>query len=113
MGYIVGMATVHPNVNVTYDQIEAFCGKWNVVRFELFGSVLRDDFDGESDIDVLVKFAPNAHWTFRDDLAMEQELADLFGRRVEIVERKLVEGSPNWVRRKHILDSATLVYAAA
>jgi predicted nucleotidyltransferase len=113
IGYIDGMATVHPRLNATYAQIETFCAKWKIVRFELFGSVLRDDFDNQSDVDVLVTFAPDARWTFRDDLAIDDELARLLGRHVDVVERKLIERSPNWVRRKSILNSATLVYAAA
>lgn len=111
--YISGMAAIHPHVNVDCEQIEAFCRKWRVVRFELFGSVLRDDFDDRSDVDVLVTFAPGTRWTFRDDLTMEDELANLFGRHVDVVERTRVEQSPNWIRRKAILNSATLVYAAA
>jgi len=107
------MTAIHPHVEAGYEEIEAFCRKWRIVRLELFGSVLRDDFDEASDIDVLVTFASDARWTFRDDLAMEEELARLFGRHVDLVERAQVERSRNWVRRKAILDGATLVYAAA
>lgn len=108
------MSAIHPHLDVTLDQIEAYCRKWQIVRFELFGSVLRDDFDDESDIDVLVTFAPGAVWTFRDDLAMEEELsAMLRGRHVDVVERRHIESHPNWVRRRAILTSAQTVYAAA
>jgi len=107
------MATIHPNVSVGHEQIEVFCRKWRIVRFELFGSVLRDDFDDQSDIDVMVTFAPGTRWTFRDDLEIEDELGGLFGRHVDVVERAQIEQSPNWIRRKAILDSAALVYAAA
>ena len=107
------MTTIHPHVEVGYDQIVAFCQKWSIVRLELFGSVLRDDFDDQSDVDVLVTFAPGTRWTFRDDLRMEEELARLFGRHVDLVERAQIEQSPNWVRRKSVLEGATLVYAAA
>ena len=107
------MDEILARLHVTAEQIAAFCQKWQIVRFELFGSALRDDFDEQSDVDVLVTFGAGAHWTFRDDLAMEESLATLLGRSVDLVERQLVERSPNWVRRRHILESARLVYAAA
>ena len=107
------MVAVHPRLAASEEQIEAFCQKWKIVRLELFGSVLRDDFDAQSDIDLLVTFAPDASWKFRDDLDMEEELAGLLGRHVDLVERRLVETNPNWIRRKAILSSARLLYEAA
>lgn len=62
---------------------------------DLFGSVLRDDFGRESDVDVLVTFAPSATRTLADLLRMEDELRALFGRRVDLVMRELVEQSEN------------------
>lgn len=112
MGYHARMDDILARLRVTEDQIAAFSRKWQIVRFELFGSVLRDDFRPESDIDVLVTFDPCASWTFRDDMAMEEDLVGLFGRPVDLVERQLVEKSPNWVRRRHILESARAIYAA-
>lgn len=110
--YSCGMVTIHPNVAVTQEQIEAFCRKWEIVRLELFGSVLRDDFGPESDVDVLVTFADGDQHRLGDLLDMEEELQKLFGRRVDLVERRLVEENPNWVRRRNILQSAQPVYAA-
>jgi predicted nucleotidyltransferase len=106
------METIHPNVTVTPEQVEAFCRKWNITRFELFGSVLRDDFTPESDVDVLVTFKDREQHKLGGLLDMEEELKSMFGRRVDLVERRLVEQSPNWVRRRHILESARPVYAA-
>jgi hypothetical protein len=100
-------------LHVTEDQIAAFCQKWAIVRFELFGSALRDDFDDQSDVDVLVTFAPDAKpRRIAAYLDMEEELITLFGRPVDLIERRLVESSPNWIRRRHILGSARAVYAA-
>jgi predicted nucleotidyltransferase len=100
-------------LGVTHDQIRAFCEKWQIVRFELFGSVLRDDFDAESDVDVLVTYGSGVVRSIGSHLDQEDALADLFGRRVDLIERKLMESSENWIRRKAILDSARLLYAAA
>ncbi len=100
-------------LRVTNDQIAAFCRKWQIVRLELFGSALRDDFDAESDIDLLATFSSGTQWKFRDDLDMEDELRTLLGRSVDLVERRLVETNPNWIRRRNILSTARLLYEAA
>lgn len=79
---------------------------------DLFGSVLRDDFHDGSDVDVMVTFANGADWEFEDLLDMEAELGRLLGRRVELVERRLVERNRNHLIREHILSTAQRVYAA-
>ena len=107
------MDDVFSRLRVTDDQIAAFCRKWQILRFELFGSVLRDDFDAESDVDVLVTFDLLRVVRLDDLLDMEDELQALFGRKVDLIKRHLVEESPNWVRRRSILGSAREVYAAA
>jgi hypothetical protein len=107
------MDDILARLHVTHEQIAAFCLKWQIVRLELFGSVLRDDFDEESDIDVLVTFAADAKWRFADLIDMEDALKAMFCRDVDLVERPLVEQSPNWIRRRAILESATPVYASA
>ena len=73
--------------------------------------MLRDDFQPDSDIDVIVTYASEAEWSLLDHIEMERELASLFGRDVDLVTRRAVEQSHNWIRRKGILDSAQVVYA--
>ena len=106
------MASIHPNVEVTQEQITAFCQKWQITQFELFGSVLRDDFRPDSDVDVLVTFAPDSRGTLFDLVHMEDELKALFGRDVDLVQRPVIEKSDNYIRRKNILTSTKRVYAA-
>lgn len=106
------METIHPRLNVTHEQIAEFCERWNIVRFELFGSVLRDDFRDDSDVDVLVTFAPETKRGIREMVEMESQLIALFGRPVDFIVRELVETSENYIRRRAILDSARPVYAA-
>ncbi|KPQ39751.1 MAG: putative nucleotidyltransferase [Phormidium sp. OSCR] len=60
------------------DNIAEFCQKWNVTEFALFGSILREDFNGNSDVDVMVQFHPEAHPTLFDLAEMEEELKQLF-----------------------------------
>lgn len=94
------------------DRIEAFCKRWRIAEMALFGSVLRDDFGPDSDVDVLVSFSPRAPHTLLDIARMQDELSRVFGRQVDLVERAAVERSPNYIRRKAILRSAETIYAA-
>lgn len=101
------------SIDVPYEGIVEFCKKWGITEFALFGSVLRDDFRPESDIDVLVKFAEDSHATLLDMATMEEELERLLGRKVDLVSRGAVESSRNYIRRKAILSSLETLYAAA
>jgi uncharacterized protein len=89
-----------------------FCRRWKIVELALFGSALRQDFRPDSDLDLLVRFAPDAQWSLFDHGRMERELIDLLGREVDLVSRAAVEASPNWIRRREILGSAQTLYAA-
>lgn len=93
-------------------EIVAFCKRWQVNEISLFGSVLREDFGSESDIDVLVRFTRTARHTLLDVARMQGELSRLLGRPVDLVERSAVEASRNHIRRDAILRSAETIYAA-
>jgi len=99
-------------LQVSKAQIEDFCRKWKVAELHLFGSVLREDFGPESDVDVLVGFLPGAPWGLLDLVRMEGELSRLFGRKVDLVERPAVERSENYIRRGRILSSLEPLYVA-
>jgi len=101
-----------PRIDFDRHRIAAFCRKWKVTEFSLFGSVLRDDFTPDSDVDVLVQFAEDARWGLFDLCRMEDELREIFGRDVDLITRRSVEQSPNWIRRKHILESLETVHVA-
>lgn len=77
-------------------------------EFSLFGSVLREDFAPTSDIDVLISFLPEAPWSLFDWVEMRDELAELFGRRVDLVEKEALR---NPFRRQRILMTKEVVYA--
>jgi uncharacterized protein len=87
-------------------RIREFRQKWGIAELALFGSVLRDDFSPDSDIDVLVTFEPGETWRLGDLARMRDELAAVFGRHVDLVERRAVEQNPNWLIRRTILQSA-------
>lgn len=88
-----------------------FCRKWGIRELAVFGSVLRDDFGSDSDIDFLVSFHEGREPGWPRVLDMEEELSKLVGRRVDVVERRLVERSANYIKRHHILKTAEKVYA--
>ena len=98
-----------PRVAVPKEAIDAFCSKWSITELALFGSVLRDDFRQDSDIDVLVTFADGTHWSGYDVVDMIEELKAIFGRDVDFVEKPAIR---NPFRRQEILRTAQVVYAA-
>jgi predicted nucleotidyltransferase len=97
-------------LDVPADQLAGFCRRWKIRELALFGSVLGDQFRPDSDIDVLVTFEEDAGWSLLEVIAAEQELSELFGRPVDLVERSTVEQSENWIRRDAILKTARTVY---
>ena len=101
------------SIDIPLEEIEAFCHRWSVVKLELFGSVLQIDFGPESDIDVMVTFAYDAHPSLFDLVTMQDELEAILGRDVDLIDRRSIEQSHNWVRRKEILGSTRPVYQAA
>ena len=97
-------------IALPYEAIAAFSRRWQITELALFGSILRDDFGPDSDIDFLVTFAPDASWSLLDVIGIEHELEDLLGREVDLVEKVTVEQSHNWIRRADILGTARVVY---
>ncbi len=97
-------------ISIDREKIGEFCRRWEITELALFGSVLRDDFRPDSDVDVLVTFAPNAHWSLFDLVEMQDELKALFGRGVDLVSRRGIEASRNYIRRKAILSSAEVIH---
>ena len=99
-----------PRIPIDRVAIADFCRRWKILDFALFGSVLREDFRSDSDVDVLVAFEPGSGWSLLDHVTMEEELSSLFGRKVDIVTRPAIERSTNWIRRRAILDTAQPIY---
>ncbi|MDO8140134.1 MAG: nucleotidyltransferase domain-containing protein [Candidatus Brocadiales bacterium] len=98
-------------VAIPEEKVIEFCKKWKVREFALFGSVLRKDFCQDSDIDVLVKFDDEARHTLFDLIHMEEELKAIFGRDVDLVSKRGIEASRNYIRKNAILNSAEIIYA--
>ncbi len=100
---------VSPHISINRDTVAAFCRRHHITRLALFGSVLRDDFRPDSDVDVLVEFQPG-HVPGLDFLSIERELSGLLhGRRVDMVTPKFL----NPRIRHQVLTSAEPLYVAA
>jgi predicted nucleotidyltransferase len=100
---------VEDRINVSRDRLAEFCQRWKIAELAIFGSVLTDAFRPESDIDVLVTFEPEAGHSLFELADMEAELAEMFGRPVDLVEKA---GLRNPFRRHRILETSEVVYAA-
>jgi len=107
-GAVVGRLSVE----VPRDKIAEFCQKWKIREFSLFGSVLRDDFRPDSDIDVIVDFEVGVSYGLLDMASMAADLEKVFGREVDLLTRRAVEQSRNYIRRRGILSSMEPVYVA-
>ena len=99
------------HINLPHDKLAGFCRRWNITELSFFGSVLRDDFGADSDVDIMVNFAPGKtpgleFWT------MEAELEEILGHKVDLTTRQGVENSANYIIRGEILRSVEPYYAA-
>ena len=98
-----------PRISIDRDAVSAFCRRHHTARLALFGSVLRDDFAADSDVDVLVEFQPG-HVPGLDFMTIEREFSQLLqGRCVDLVTPK----SLNIRIRDQVLKNAELLYVAA
>ncbi|AFZ08629.1 DNA polymerase beta domain protein region [Oscillatoria nigro-viridis PCC 7112] len=100
---------VTDRLKVSLDAIAQFCQRWNIVEFALFGSVLRDDFRPDSDVDVLVTYEPSHRLTLSDLWSMQEQIEHLFHRCVDLVEKKQLK---NLYRRSNILKTYRVIYAS-
>jgi predicted nucleotidyltransferase len=100
-------------VPLDMEKIRNFSRRWHIISFALFGSVLREDFRPDSDVDVLVAFTPDARVTLFSLAQMQEELREMFGREVDLVTRRSIEESDNPIRRAEILNTSQEVFHAA
>lgn len=101
---------LYDRLQVSPEQLKTFCQQWQMTELALFGSVLRDDFRPNSDVDVLVTFAPDATVSLLDLVELQDQFSALLNRRVDVIEKQTIETSPNWIRRNEILNTATVIY---
>jgi predicted nucleotidyltransferase len=100
------------HIEISKEQIAKFCRQNHIRSFAFFGSVLRDDFRPDSDVDVLVEFEQGWQLGLMELVDIQEDLCELLGRKVDLVERRAIEQSENYIRRRHILESVETVYVA-
>ena len=94
--------------------LRCLCEQWKVKSLEVFGSVLREDWDPEkSDVDFMVEYQPHARISYFDRMHMRAELEELLGFPVDLLRRRVVEKDPNPYRKDPILREAEPIYVAA
>lgn len=99
-----------PRIPIDVAAVDEFCARWKVKELYFFGSVLRDDFRADSDVDVMVVFEDGTTWG-TEMVRMKEDLAEILGRKVDLTTKKAVEETRNWVRRRAILEGAELVHS--
>ncbi len=97
-------------LDIPKDTLTDFCNRWHIAELALFGSILRDDFREDSDIDMLVTFKPEANWSLLDHCGMELEMEELLRRKVDMLTKRSVERSRNNIIRREILKTAQVIY---
>ena len=102
--------TIH-GIDLDSPAIGDFCQKWKISELSVFGSILRGDFQPDSDIDFLVTYDRNATWELYDAQLMREELATVVGRPVDLISRSAIERSDNRFVKKEVLSTAEPVYA--
>ncbi len=98
-------------ITLPISALEEFCQRWQIQELAVFGSVLRNDFSSSSDVDFLYVLIPQVLWSLGDLIRAEAELAKIMGRRVDLVSKKSIQKSHNWLRQKNILSTARIIYA--
>lgn len=98
-------------VQVNREALGEFCRQRGIARLELFGSALREDFRVDSDVDLLCTLRPDSHPTLFDWADMQEKLAAMLGRPVDLVSRRAIERSKNRYRKHAILSTAVPIYA--
>ena len=102
---------IKQGIDLDTEAVQAFCRKWKITELCVFGSILRDDFRPESDVDFLADFDDDAEWDLFDHMDMEDELAGIVGRPVDLLTKYSVETSQNRFYKKEILSTAEPVVA--
>lgn len=99
-------------IEIPLEELKAFCSKWKIKEFSVFGSVLREDFGPNSDVDVLITHEETATWSLFDLVDMKTELESLLSRKVDWVTKPSVEKSRNRFWKQAVLESARVIHAA-
>ncbi len=102
--------TVGDRLPISKEKLIKICQQWQITEFALFGSVLREDFREDSDIDLLVSFAADAPQGLLTLAKLKHYLEDLLECQVDLVVKAAIEEGDNWLRRQEIFNTAVTIY---
>lgn len=110
---MIDRSKIYTRLKITPEQLANFCKQHHILELSLFGSVLRDDFRSDSDVDILVVFdhSANPHLSLMDVVGIEYQLEEMVRREVNLIEKRSIVSSDNWIRRKNILNTAQVIYS--
>lgn len=103
---------IYQRLKISPKILADFCERNEIAELAVFGSVLRSDFNDNSDIDLLVSYKPTAKRGILEKMHLNEEFQNLFNREVDLVSKNAIQKSKNWIRRQNILDSAEIIYVA-
>lgn len=101
---------IEARIGLSIETLAEFCRKWGIDSMALFGSVLREDFRPDSDLDFLVTFSSDTRQGLLKQVKIKHDLESFVSRKVDIVVRQSVEESDNWIRRREILTTERVIY---
>ncbi len=99
--YISTIEQIYQRLQISPATLAKVCKQWQITELAVFGSILRDDFNLNSDIDLLVTFHPEARITLFGLEAIEIGFQKIFQRPVDLVTKRAIERSHNWIRRQN------------
>ena len=102
---------IRHGIEMDSEAIRAFCRKWKIKELSVFGSILRDDFRADSDVDFLADYEDDAEWDLFDHMDMEEELEGIIEHKADILDRPTMQNHDNWLLRKAIFSTEEKVYA--
>lgn len=100
------------NVEFDKNELDLMCQKWKVKQLSFFGSVIREDLNSKSDIDILIEFQPDAIITLSKFERIRMDFERFFNRKVDLVSKRAVINSRNVVRKNAVLSNFRVVYGA-
>lgn len=103
-------STIQARLGLSSQEVSMFCQRWGITKMALFGSILRDDFQADSDIDLLLTFASDARQGLLTLAKIKHELESRLNRSIDLVPEASILASDNWIRQQEILSTAQTIY---
>ena len=103
---------IYQRLQVDSEKLKQFCQSNLIAELAVFGSILRDDFSSNSDVDVLITYLPDAPRGLLEKVQLKDKFENRFRRPVELISKTSIENSYNWIKRSSILNSCEVLYRA-